>query len=135
MSVDPPLVLISLMAESYLSELFLPRGDDPPAAEGIPGRAFAVTMLGAGQRMVAGRFAAEGRPSARLMLDDVPHHRGPISGALIPGEGLAAIECITEQRVPAGDHLLIVARVIAVAYVSDAGSPLIRFQGRYLLST
>lgn len=123
-SVDPPLVLISLMAESYPSEVL-----------GRDAQRFAVTMLGAGQRMVAGRFAAEGRPSARLMLDDVPHRRGPVSGALIPEEGLAAIECVTEQRVPAGDHLLVVARVMAVPYVSDAGSPLIRFQGHYLLST
>ncbi len=123
-SVDPPLVLVSLMAESYLSEVL-----------GRDAQPFAVTMLGAGQRMVAGRFAAEGRPSARLMLDDVPHRRGAISGALIPEEGLAAIECVTEQRVPAGDHLLVIARVMAVPYVSDAGSPLIRFRGRYLLST
>ncbi|HEX6449302.1 MAG TPA: flavin reductase family protein [Trebonia sp.] len=123
-SVDPPLVLVSLMAKSYLSELL-----------GRDAQRFAVTMLGAGQRMVAGRFAAEGRPSARLMLDDVPHRRGAISGALIPEEGLAAIECATEQSSAAGDHLLVVARVTAVSYVSDAGSPLIRFRGRYLLPT
>lgn len=119
-SVDPPLVLVSLIERSYLAEL-LDRDT----------RQFAVTLLTAEQRVLAGRFAAEGRPSARLMLDDVPHRRGAISGALIPDEGLAAIECETEQRVRAGDHLLVIARVAAVPYVSDDGSPLVRFRNRY----
>jgi flavin reductase (DIM6/NTAB) family NADH-FMN oxidoreductase RutF len=157
-SFEPPLVLVSLMAESYLAELFLPRGDDPPgdppASQEAPppdtpwppirggspaledraprGRDFAVTLLAAEQRMLAGRFAAEGRPSARLMLDDVPHRRGEISGALIPDGGLAAIECSTEQQVAAGDHVLVIARVTAVPYVADTGSPLVRFRNRYL---
>ena len=49
--------------------------------------------------MLAGRFAAEGRPAARLMLDDVPHRRGPDSGALIADDGLAALECSVERLV------------------------------------
>ncbi len=47
-SLDPPLVLVSLMAGSYPAEL-LGRVDQ-----------FAVTLLAAGQRMLAGRFAAAG---------------------------------------------------------------------------
>jgi flavin reductase (DIM6/NTAB) family NADH-FMN oxidoreductase RutF len=121
-SVDPPLVLVSLMAESYPAEL-LGRADR-----------FAVTLLSSAQRMLAGRFAAEGRPGARLMLDDIPHARGADSGALIPDGGLAAVECAAEQRTPAGDHLLVVARVTAVPYTSDNGNPLIRFRGRYIPS-
>jgi flavin reductase (DIM6/NTAB) family NADH-FMN oxidoreductase RutF len=120
-SVDPPLVLVSLIADSYPAEVLARPG---------PGR-FAVTLLSAVQRMLAGRFAAEGRPGARLMLDDVPHGRGAASGALIPDGGLAALECEAEQRIDAGDHLLIVARVTAVPYATDDGSPLIRFRGRY----
>ena len=69
--------------------------------------------------MLAGRFAASGRPGARLMLDDVPHRRGPGSGALIAEGGLAALECAAERQViPAGDHLLVIARVTGVPYVS-----------------
>ena len=119
-SADPPLVLASLMAGSYpaevLSRLSL----------------FAVTMLAAGQRMLAGRFAAAGRPGARLLLDGVPHHRGERSGALIPAGGLAAFECEVAERRPAGDHLLLIARVLAVPYVAETGDPLIRFRGGYL---
>jgi flavin reductase (DIM6/NTAB) family NADH-FMN oxidoreductase RutF len=123
-SADPPLVLISLLAGSYPAELF-GREDEPVTR-------FAVTLLAAGQRMLAGRFAAEGRPGVRLLLDDVPHRRGPDSGALIADGGLAALECAAQQRIEAGDHLLVIARVTGVPYVGDAHDPLVRFDGRYL---
>jgi len=123
-SADPPLVLVSLMSGSYPAELF--GRPDEPVTE------FAVTLLSAGQRTLAGRFAAAGRPGARLMLDDVPHRRGPASGALVADGGLAALECSAEQLVPAGDHLLVIARVTGVPYVTDAGEPLIRFRRHYL---
>ena len=118
----PPLVLVSLIAQSYPAEV-LGRLD-----------LFAVTLLEAGQRMLAGRFAAAGRPGARLLLEGVPHRRGEYSGALIPDGGLTAFECEVTSRMPAGDHLLVVARVLAVAYVAESGEPLIRFRGGYLSS-
>jgi flavin reductase (DIM6/NTAB) family NADH-FMN oxidoreductase RutF len=66
------------------------------------------------------------------MLDDVPHRRGPRSGALIAEGGLAALECSAERLVTAGDHLLVLAGVTGVVYVAGSGEPLIRFRGRYL---
>ena len=119
LSADPPLIAISLLAGSYPAEVL---------ARLSP---FAVTLLASSQRALAGRFAAAGRPGARLLLDSVPHHRGERSGALIPDDGLAALECSVTQRVPAGDHLLLIAEVTAVPHVSPAGIPLIRFRGRY----
>ncbi|HEY2553397.1 MAG TPA: flavin reductase family protein [Streptosporangiaceae bacterium] len=118
-SMDPPLVLVSLIAASYPAEL-LGRADR-----------FAVTLLAAGQRMLAGRFAAAARPGARLLLDEVPHQRGGASGALIPDGGLAALECEVSDRVLAGDHLLVIGEVLAVPYVAETDSPLLRFRGRY----
>jgi hypothetical protein len=50
---------------------------------------FAVTLLAAGHRVLADRFAASGRPGARLMLNDIPHLRGPAAGALTLDRGLA----------------------------------------------
>src|SRR6202044_2744332 len=91
-SADPPLVLVSLMSESYPAELF-GRAEEPVTR-------FAVTLLSTRQRVLAGRFSAAGRPGARLMLEDVPHRRGPASGALIAEGGLAALECSAEQRIP-----------------------------------
>jgi len=148
-SMEPPLVLISLLAASYPAELLgTGRGDEAgpdsdgspadrghPADGGGPGGAaagrFAVCLLAAGQRMLAGRFAAAGRPNARRMLAEVPHRRGTLSGALIPDGGLAALECEVSQRIPAGDHLVLIARVLAVPYQASSGDPLIRFRGRY----
>jgi flavin reductase (DIM6/NTAB) family NADH-FMN oxidoreductase RutF len=119
-SADPPLVLVSLIASSYPAELL--------------GRAgtFAVTLLAAAQRSLAGRFAAAGRPGARLLLDNVAHRRWEISGALIPDHGLAAFECEVTTRIPAGDHLLILASVLNVPYLAESGEPLIRIRGTYL---
>ena len=75
-SLDPPLVLVSLIAGSYPAALL--SGTDPDA---VPVDRFAVTLLAAGQRMLAGRFAAAGRPNARRMLDGFLYQRGPHSGA------------------------------------------------------
>ncbi|HEY9244090.1 MAG TPA: flavin reductase family protein [Streptosporangiaceae bacterium] len=119
-SRTPPLILVSLIAESYPAEL-LGRVDR-----------FAVTVLAASQRALAGRFAAAGRPGARLMLEGVPHQRGRESGALIPDGGLAALDCEATERIPAGDHLLVLATVRHVPYLAEGGQPLIRFAGRYL---
>ena len=122
-SRDPPMVLVSLAVGSYPAEVL--------SRPSLPAARFAVTLLSAAQKMLAGRFAAEGRPSARHLLDDVPHRRGEASGALIPSGGLAALECSVARRVPAGDHLLVIASVEAVAYAAETGDPLIRFRGRY----
>ena len=122
-SSDPPLVTVSLMTGSYPAEVF-GRGEEPVTR-------FAVTLLGATQRVLAGRFAAAGRPGARLMVGDVPHFRGSVSGALIVEGGLAALECATEQVLVAGDHLLVLAQVTNVPYVTDEVEPLIRFRRAY----
>jgi len=119
-SADPPTVLVSLLASGYPAEV-LGRIDR-----------FAVTLLSATQRTLAGRFAAAGRPGARLLLGNVAHERGEASGALIPAGGLAAFECEVAKRVAAADHVVFVAHVLAVPYVAESGEPLIRFRSGYL---
>jgi flavin reductase (DIM6/NTAB) family NADH-FMN oxidoreductase RutF len=119
-SANPPTVLISLLESGYPAEV-LGRVDK-----------FAVTLLSAAQRALAGRFAAAGRPGARLLLGNVPHERGEASGALIPSGGLAAFECQVTSRVPAADHVLFIGHVLAVPYIAESGDPLIRFRGGYL---
>ena len=122
-SADPPLVSVALQGGTYPAEL-LRRVDG-----------FAVTVLSAGQRAVAGRFAAAGRPGARRMLEDESLERGPRSGALIVAGGLAGLDCAVSRRVEAGDHLLVIGEVTGVAYVAEAGQPLVRFRGRYPVLT
>ncbi|QXJ24766.1 flavin reductase [Actinomadura graeca] len=122
-SLEPPMVLAGVGSSSYLAEVLRRR------------ERWAATVLAAGQRALAGRFAAEGRPSARLLLAGEPHHRGPLTGALIPGSGLAALECETRQAVDAGDHTLFVAEVLSADYVARGEKPLIRVNRRYLGAT
>jgi flavin reductase (DIM6/NTAB) family NADH-FMN oxidoreductase RutF len=122
-SLDPPLVTVSLIADSYPAEVL--------SRPSFPAMRFAVTLLSSAQKVLAGQFAAEGHPSGRLILDAVPHVRGPASGALIPSGGLAALECSVARRIPAGDHLLVICAVENVPYVAESGSPLVRFRGRY----
>src|SRR5579862_829664 len=64
-SLDPPMVLVSLMAGSYPAEVL--------SRPSLPAARFAVTLLSASQRVLAGQFAVSGRPSARLILENGPH--------------------------------------------------------------
>lgn len=118
-SLDPPMVLVGISASSYLAEV-LSRQDR-----------WAATVLSDEQRALAGRFAAAGRPSARLLIAAAPHHRGRLSDALVIEDGLATLECETRQRIEAGDHVLFVAEVLDVDYIAPHADPLIRVNRRY----
>lgn len=118
-SLEPPLVLVSLREGSRMDELLERQGR------------WAASVLSESQRHIAGRFAMRGRISDRLLFEDVAHYRGELSGAPILGGALAVLECETEQRVPAGDHTLVIARVLSVRTPSAEGGPLAYFRGRY----
>ncbi len=118
-SAEPPLIAIGLAADSYVVEAL-----DLTSA-------CAITILAAQQSVLASRFAAAGRPSARLLLDDVPHERAAHSNALVLTEGVAALDCQVESTSAAGDHFLLVLRIVEVIYVAQDRPPLIRFRSRY----
>ncbi|MEV4361318.1 flavin reductase family protein [Nonomuraea sp. NPDC052116] len=118
-SLEPPLLLVSLASGGYLNEVLL-RQDR-----------WAASLLSSGQAAIASRFATAGRPSARLLLAGTPHHRGTHSDALVVEGGVAALEAETTKVVPAGDHTLFIATVLAVPYVEAALQPLVRLRSRY----
>jgi len=118
-SLEPPLVLVSVRSESRMGEL-LDRVDH-----------WAVSVLAEGQRHIAGRFALKGRVSDRLLFEDAGCTRGPESGAPLVDGALATVECRTEQRVTAGDHTLVIGRVLAAKVPGQDGSPLLYFHSRY----
>ncbi|MFD5802462.1 flavin reductase family protein [Streptomyces sp. NPDC048171] len=118
-SLDPPLVLVSLRTGSRMDDLL----DEQPL--------WAVSVLSESQRHIAGRFAMKGRISDRLLFADIPYVRGGATGAPLAGGALATLECRTEQRVPAGDHVLVIGRVLTAALPSADGGPLTYFRGRY----
>lgn len=118
-SLDPRLVMVSMESAGYLNELLLRRDR------------WAASVLSAGQKAIASRFATAGRPGARLLLAGTPHHRGALSEALVVDGGVTALEAETVRVIPSGDHTLFVARVLAVDYVAPGLAPLVRLRGRY----
>ncbi|MEU8971838.1 flavin reductase family protein [Streptomyces monashensis] len=118
-SLDPPLVLVSLREGSRMDDLL---AEQP---------LWAVSVLTESQRHIAGRFAMKGRISDRLLFEDIPCARGEVTGAPLVGGALATLECRTEDRVSAGDHTLVVGRVLTARVPSAEGGPLMYFRGRY----
>ncbi|MDF3300414.1 flavin reductase family protein [Streptomyces tropicalis] len=118
-SLDPPLAMVSLRTGSRMDDLL---AEQP---------LWAVSVLSEGQRPVAGRFAMKGRISDRLLFADLPCTRGEVSGAPLVGDALATLELRTEQRVQAGDHTLVIGRVLTAHVPGTAGGPLLHFRGRY----
>lgn len=118
-SLDPPLVMVSLRDGSRMDDLL---AEQP---------LWAVSVLSESQRHIAGRFAMKGRISDRLLFEDIPYVRGEASGALLVRGSLATLEVCTEQRVPAGDHTLVIGRVLTAGLPSGDGGPLTYFKGRY----
>jgi flavin reductase (DIM6/NTAB) family NADH-FMN oxidoreductase RutF len=118
-SLDPPLVLVGLREGSRMDDLLT----EQPL--------WAVSVLADNQRHIAGRFAMKGRISDRLLFADLPWTRGTVSGAPLVGGALATLECRTEQRVIAGDHTLVVGRVLTARAPSAENGPLTYFKGRY----
>ncbi|MDT3395873.1 flavin reductase family protein [Streptomyces sp. B1866] len=121
LSLDPPLVMISLGAASRTAAVVAAAG------------AFTVNILSRGQAELGARFAAKGRPSGHAAFARVPHRPGGNGAPVLTG-ALAHLECRTEQRIPAGDHVLFVARVVDLAAASEAAGdgPLAFHQGRFL---
>ncbi|WP_425582469.1 flavin reductase family protein [Streptomyces synnematoformans] len=118
-SLDPPLAMVSVRNGSRMDELLTEREE------------WAASVLSESQRHIAGRFAMKGRISDRLLFDDIPYTRGAVTGCALVGGALATVECRTEQRVVAGDHTLVIGRVLSAAQPSSDGSPLVYFRGRY----
>ncbi|MEV6566441.1 flavin reductase family protein [Streptomyces kronopolitis] len=118
-SLDPPLVMVSVRNDSRMDDLL----ELQPL--------WAVSVLSGHQRQIAGRFAMKGRISDRLLFNDIPFIRGEASGAPLVGGALATLECRTEQRVVAGDHTLVIARVLTSAVSREDDGPLTYFRGKY----
>ncbi|WP_425573455.1 flavin reductase family protein [Streptomyces albidochromogenes] len=118
-SLDPPLAMVSVRNGSRMDDLL---AEQP---------LWAVSLLSENQRHIAGRFAMKGRLSDRLLFEDLSHTRGTTSGAPLIDGALASVECRTEQRVEAGDHTLVIGRVLEVSLPDADDGPLTYFKGRY----
>ena len=112
LSLDPPMVLVCIDRAASIA----------PALEGATH--LAVHVLGADQDALSRQFALkDGDRFAGLAIT-----RGAGDVPLVPG-ALVRLECRIAERHPGGDHVILVAEVLA-AEVAE-GDPLIYFRGRY----
>jgi 3-hydroxy-9,10-secoandrosta-1,3,5(10)-triene-9,17-dione monooxygenase reductase component len=95
-SLEPPLILVSLEKSSRTRTLILESGT------------FAVNILSVGQESISREFATRGDKS----FADLPHKLGVTRAPILDGS-LAWIECTTKEWIDAGDHDVVIAEVIA----------------------
>lgn len=115
LSLDPPLILWSIRRESASLPLFCQAGR------------FAVNVLSADQLAVSNRFAAARNDKFSGIAWTPGRHGAPLLAGC-----LAHLECLIEQTLDGGDHLLIVGRV--KRYARFGGEPLLFAQGHYAVA-
>ncbi len=114
-SLDPPTLLVSLAHQA----------DSTPVIE--KSRLFAACFLAADQQAMSERFA-RAAPSAEK-FEGLSVRRGVTGAPLLEGT-LGSVECRVTTTVPAGDHLLVLGRVVGVTPGAD-GLPLLFFRRGY----
>lgn len=112
-SLDPPLVGFCAGKGSTSWPLIEPAG------------VFAVNVLGADQAGVSNHFAS----SAADRFEEVGWRTG-VTGSPVLDDVIAHIECRTDQVVDAGDHWIVIGRVVDLE-VDGGGTPLVFLGGRY----
>ncbi|MFE3497958.1 flavin reductase family protein [Streptomyces sp. NPDC059175] len=108
-SLDPALVLVCLDNKATCREAF-----DQSSG-------FVVHLLAHGQQDLAGRFARKSPDKftgLRVSLS-------PTGLPLLP-RALARLECRTDRRIPAGDHLILIGEVLDAD--TGEGAPLVYYQ-------
>jgi len=111
-SLDPPLVLVSIAHDATLHPVLLVQAE------------MAVSILTASQEAIARRFAEK----LDNRFDGVGFTRGVTGAPLIDG-ALATIEGRVIHRHPGGDHTIFVAEVLAASATMD--EPLLYYRGGY----
>lgn len=112
-SLNPPLLLVCLAKTAHSHAVFSASGS------------FAINVLSEKQRDVSGLFASK----APDKFEQVEWVKGHANVPLIQGS-LAMFQCETHERVDAGDHTILIGRV--VDFASDSGRPLGYCRGAYV---
>lgn len=112
-SLDPPLVLICLAEKAESYEAFN-KAD-----------IFAVNILHENQRESALRFASK-RPNK---FEGITATKGRFGAPILDGS-ICWFECAAHERIVAGDHLVLIGRI--VDYASNEGRPLGYFRGGFV---
>jgi len=113
-SLDPLLVLVAVARKARMAE-------EITRAEG-----FVVNLFRADQAALSSYFAGAWRERARPPFRFVPWEGGPrLEGCL------AALGCAVHNRLEAGDHWLVLGRVLALHQGLEPRRPLLFYRGQY----
>lgn len=112
-SLRPPLCVVAVRRGGFLHDAL-------EVADG-----WSITMLAADQIDLARYCARHRYPGDTDDFTAHPHRRGQASGAVYFTGGVAAIECVPENLVPAGDHTLAVGTVVRIADDCTGTAPLL----------
>jgi flavin reductase len=118
-SLDPPLVLVCVMANSEGSAHIERNG------------CFAVNVLHRAQEPLSRFFASRDRPRGRDAFGEVPHTTAASGSPILEG-ALAYLDCRTHATHSAGDHEIFIGEVLELGYDAD-GDPLLFHGGQYRL--
>jgi flavin reductase (DIM6/NTAB) family NADH-FMN oxidoreductase RutF len=118
-SLDPPLVLVCVIARSEGSE-HIERN-----------RCFAVNILHAEQEPLSRYFASRDRPRGRDAFREVAH-RTSVSGSPILQGAIGYLDCRLHTAHEAGDHQIFIGEVLELGYDPD-GEALVFQGGQYRL--
>jgi flavin reductase (DIM6/NTAB) family NADH-FMN oxidoreductase RutF len=111
-SLDPPLILVCVGSGTKLVDTFRAVSH------------FAVNVLGEAQRSLSQQFAGSGYDR----FAGIPWRSGHAGVPLFP-DVLATIECERYEIVTAGDHDILIGKVIRAEY--REGEPLVHFGSQY----
>jgi flavin reductase (DIM6/NTAB) family NADH-FMN oxidoreductase RutF len=114
-SLEPPLILISIAKSSELHEAFR------------DAKAYAVNFLANDQASISDRFA--GRTKARNRFEGVGFSRGVTGSPVIDGVR-AVIECKAWRVYDGGDHSILVGEVVS-AKMFNSKRPLVYYSLQY----
>ncbi|MDV3277135.1 MAG: flavin reductase family protein [Nitrososphaerales archaeon] len=114
-SLDPPLVLISLAKSSAIHDVFAHTKE------------FAINFLAEDQKPVSDRFA--GRVDVKDRFDGIGFHLGTTGSPIIQGVR-AVIECVTWRVYDGGDHSILVGEVVRAEKLNNK-APLVYYTQQY----
>jgi flavin reductase (DIM6/NTAB) family NADH-FMN oxidoreductase RutF len=112
-SLEPPLVLWCMDKKSDRYHAF------------TNAKSYTVSILGTAHQEVSSRLAKQGHHS----LDGIAL-RATELGPPALADSLAIFECVAEAMHDAGDHAILIGRVVRFARYDD-GAPLVFFRGKY----
>ena len=116
-SLEPPLVMVSLAHEAGTREMIADSG------------VFAVNILSDDQEFLSERFAARA-PIVNERFEGVPYDTASTGSPILP-QSVAWYDCEVIATYDGGDHVILIGRVTAIGFGDEARQPLLYYANRY----